>query len=81
MNEINDNNENDIKVFQQKAQYFLENNTITFVKTKSFIFYKGIIKWVGADFFIIKDGEMGDSPIFYSEIISLNPSKTKRGKI
>jgi len=67
-------------VFQQKAQLFLEKDIIAYVKTKSNENYNGKIKWVGADFFIIKDCMLGDSPIFYLEIRDLRPSNRKEGE-
>jgi hypothetical protein len=55
-----------------KANFFLENKVTVHVSCNSGQFYNGlIIEIVGNDFLLINDRMLGETPIYFSEIISI----------
>lgn len=75
--EIKEEKERDEKLLllQTKCKVFMELEQEIYVRTKSEEWFKGLVKWVGADFFVIRDRKLGDWSIFYLEVEKLEQNR------
>lgn len=61
---------NDERMKNEKiARYFYDNQIKAHLSLKSGLFYNGIIKELGYEFFVFEDKEDGAMVIFYSELV------------
>jgi len=66
------NNEKYITI-GKKALFFKEKNIEVHVALENNQFYNGCILDVGPDFLILKDRKLGEVPVFFLQLISINP--------
>lgn len=59
------------ETYETKARYFLENKAKVHIKVKSGLFYNGFILEVNSDFLMLDDHKLGETPIFFLEIIDI----------
>jgi len=57
-----------------KVNYFFKCFVVVHVDIKE-KFYNGTIKKLDKDFFIIDDRKLGEIPVFYSEMLNIEPYK------
>lgn len=69
---------NDEEMIRKKAVIFDKNQIMVHVTTHKGTFYNGTIMYVGADYFLIHDRELGEMPVFLSEVKVLEPFKNNR---
>lgn len=75
MKKGNDNNETEFLV--KKAEYFLKKKTPLHVSLKTGEWYNGVIMKVSADFILLFENKIGEMPVFYMEIASMQPFHKK----
>jgi len=66
MNEKEENNE--IRKHEELARYFWHAQIKVHIMTNSGVFYNGLIKFVGSDFFIIDDDKNKSVAVFFIEL-------------
>jgi len=62
---------------KKRSEFFLERRTLIHVKAKT-AFYNGYILEVHKDKIIIEDRFFGKLPLYFTEIIKIEPYKVKR---
>jgi hypothetical protein len=63
-------------MIRQKCEFFQEKKINVHLKKEN-NFYNGLIIEVNKDFIILIDRKVGEVPIFFSEIITIEPYKEK----
>lgn len=61
----------------QKALFFKNKNQEVYIKLESGFFYRGSIKDLGSDFLILDDERLGEMPVFFSEVVTIEPREVK----
>lgn len=65
--------EETILLLQNKSVFFRKEGTVVHISYKNGHWYRGIIKEVSADFFIIQERMKGTLPVFFAEIKDIRP--------
>lgn len=61
----------------KKAYFYKNENTEIYIKLENGFFYRGFIIDIGSDFLILDDQKLGKMPVFYSEIVAIEPRSEK----
>lgn len=71
---MKDSDENpQLEVLRKQADYYFLKKLKIHVKTTHDRFYNGFIKEVAFDFFLFEDQIIGEMPVFFLEVIKIEP--------
>lgn len=62
------------------AQFFKDKKKVVHIIKRDGRFLNGIIKDTSADFLILIDEKLGEMPVFFREIINIEPRIKEEGK-
>ena len=66
------------ELFRKKANIFFKEKLPVHIVIKSKIFYNGLITKLSADYFMIEDRVLGELPVFYVELYSIERQEEKK---
>lgn len=69
------NDTNDVNLIKEKVQFYFREQFKIHIKVLNSIFYNGTIKEISKNFLILIDDKLGDIPIFFEEIIRIEPRR------
>ena len=60
------------ELIKKRAQFFLDNNQPVHIQTNKITWYNGYITDVRSDFIMINDFKLGEMPVFFMEIVTVD---------
>lgn len=70
-------NEQEVDTLKKQVQLFVERKIAVHIELNNDRFYNGIIGEINSDFFMLDDFKLGEMPIFYLQIKSIETFTTK----
>ena len=66
---------------EKRVKFFFDNQTAVHINTKGVSWYNGVIIEIGAEFLMLKEFKLGDVPVFFSEIESVDKFSSNKGVV